>query len=29
MATEPTPSEEAMLYGSRFLTEDAPDGPFP
>src|SRR6202000_3114960 len=29
MATEPTPTEEAMLYGSRFLTEDAPDGPFP
>src|SRR6201996_6635536 len=29
MATEPTPKEEAMLYGGRFLTEDAPDGPFP
>src|ERR1700744_3237324 len=29
MATEPTPSDEAMLFGSRFLTEDAPDGPFP
>ncbi|MFT3863616.1 MAG: glutamate decarboxylase [Solirubrobacterales bacterium] len=29
MATEPTPTEEAMLYGGRFLTEDAPDGPFP
>ena len=21
--------EAAMLYGNRFLTEDAPDGPFP
>ena len=21
--------EVAMLYGNRFLTEDAPDGPFP
>src|ERR1700748_727081 len=29
MPTEPTPKEEAMLYGGRFLTEDAPDGPFP
>src|ERR1700710_2286946 len=29
MPTEPTPAEEAMLYGGRFLTEDAPDGPFP
>src|ERR1700755_1693990 len=29
MATEPPPAEEAMLYGGRFLTEDAPDGPFP
>src|ERR1700753_2180775 len=29
MPTEPTPQEEAMLYGGRFLTEDAPDGPFP
>src|ERR1700749_80820 len=29
MPTEPTPTEEAMLFGSRFLTEDAPDGPFP
>src|ERR1700744_162390 len=29
MATEPTPSDEAMLFGSRFLTQDAPDGPFP
>src|ERR1700761_957253 len=29
MPTEPTPKEEAMLYGARFLTEDAPDGPFP
>ena len=25
----PTPTEEVMLYGNRFLTEDAPDGPFP
>jgi glutamate decarboxylase len=24
-----TPEQEAMLYGNRFLTEDAPDGPFP
>jgi glutamate decarboxylase len=24
-----SPEETAMLYGSRFLTEDAPDGPFP
>ena len=29
MATEPNPGEEAMLYGGRFLTDDAPDGPFP
>ena len=29
MASEPTRDEEAMLYGNRFLTEDAPDGPFP
>src|ERR1700709_168130 len=29
MPTEPTPKEEAMLYGGRFLTEDAPHGPFP
>src|SRR6202000_1656150 len=29
MATEPTPKEEAMLYGGPSLTEDAPDGPFP
>jgi glutamate decarboxylase len=29
MATEPTPPEETRFYGSRFLTEDAPDGPFP
>ncbi|HKT82543.1 MAG TPA: hypothetical protein VJQ84_01765 [Solirubrobacterales bacterium] len=27
--SNPTPGEEAILYGSRFLTEDAPDGPFP
>jgi glutamate decarboxylase len=24
-----TPEQAAMLYGNRFLTEDAPDGPFP
>jgi glutamate decarboxylase len=24
-----TPDQAAMLYGNRFLTEDAPDGPFP
>ncbi|HEX5376066.1 MAG TPA: glutamate decarboxylase [Solirubrobacterales bacterium] len=24
-----SPEQEAMLYGNRFLTEDAPDGPFP
>jgi glutamate decarboxylase len=24
-----TPDQAAMFYGSRFLTEDAPDGPFP
>ena len=29
MATETTPAQEAMLYGGRFLTDDAPDGPFP
>src|SRR6201996_953018 len=29
MATEPNSNEEAMLFGSRFRTEDAPDGPFP
>ncbi|MBS1676638.1 MAG: glutamate decarboxylase, partial [Actinobacteria bacterium] len=29
MPNEPTPSDPAMLYGGRFLTEDAPDGPFP
>ncbi len=29
MPDNPTPDSEAMLYGSRFLTEDAPDGPFP
>jgi glutamate decarboxylase len=29
MATDPTPREETRFYGSRFLTEDAPDGPFP
>ncbi|HEY2480393.1 MAG TPA: glutamate decarboxylase [Solirubrobacterales bacterium] len=29
MATEPAPMDEAMLFGGRFLTEDAPDGPFP
>ena len=23
------PEQAAMLYGNRFLTEDAPDGPFP
>jgi len=29
MEKHPTPEQEAMLYGNRFLTEDAPDGPFP
>lgn len=29
MATDSTPREETRFYGSRFLTEDAPDGPFP
>src|SRR6476620_10293291 len=24
-----SPDEAAKLYGNRFLTEDAPDGPFP
>jgi len=24
-----SPNQAAMLYGNRFLTEDAPDGPFP
>lgn len=29
MPNEPTRLPEAMLFGGRFLTEDAPDGPFP
>jgi glutamate decarboxylase len=29
MPDKPTPEADAMLYGSRFLTEDAPSGPFP
>jgi glutamate decarboxylase len=29
MTKEPTPESEAMLFGNRFVTEDAPDGPFP
>jgi len=29
MTDETNLTEDAMLYGSRFLTEDAPDGPFP
>ena len=29
MADPRTPETDAMLYGSRFLTEDAPSGPFP
>jgi len=29
MDVQPTPEREAMLYGARFLTEDAPAGPFP
>jgi glutamate decarboxylase len=29
MTNDPTPESEAMLFGNRFLTEDAPDGPFP
>jgi glutamate decarboxylase len=29
MTKELTPDDEAMLFGNRFLTEDAPDGPFP
>jgi glutamate decarboxylase len=29
MSKELTPEQEAALYGNRFLTEDAPDGPFP
>jgi glutamate decarboxylase len=29
MNEKATPQEEAMLFGARFLTEDAPDGPFP
>ncbi len=29
MAKQLTPEQAAMLYGNRFLTEDAPDGPFP
>jgi len=26
---QPPPIDDALLYGNRFLTEDAPDGPFP
>src|SRR6186997_558330 len=29
MNESPTPNDPARLYGNRFLTEDAPDGPFP
>jgi len=29
MTDEPIPTEATMLYGGRFLTQDAPDGPFP
>jgi glutamate decarboxylase len=29
MTDDLNPAQEAMLYGNRFLTEDAPDGPFP
>jgi glutamate decarboxylase len=29
MTNSPTAHEAAMLYGNRFLTEDAPDGAFP
>ena len=29
MTNERSSHEEAMFYGNRFLTEDAPDGPFP
>ncbi|MBA3865081.1 MAG: glutamate decarboxylase [Solirubrobacterales bacterium] len=29
MNRHPSTHEAAMLYGNRFLTEDAPDGPFP
>lgn len=29
MASDHTPTDEAMLFGNRFLTEDAPSGPFP
>ncbi len=29
MTNERSAREEAMFYGNRFLTEDAPDGPFP
>src|ERR1700710_2935781 len=29
MTKDLTPEDETMLFGNRFLTEDAPDGPFP
>jgi glutamate decarboxylase len=29
MEKQLSPEQAAMLYGNRFLTEDAPDGPFP